>query len=180
MTLKGISGEGVKAHDIKDVEKKTHSLIKALLKIQDELIGSGPVEGLVPLARIVRRDSGAAEFRQKLDKLVAKLFSVIDNLLKEIGAIIAELTELSQAGHEVLLIRDEDVLIQNLRNGFGIVNSQLSEMRTMLNNLPGSADKEQLAMQVTSKYIAVVEELRQLYPIEERLEKLYRFVDGMV
>lgn len=181
MTLrKSLGGEGIKAHDIKDVEKRTHNLIKRLLKIQDELIGKGPTDGLVPLARIVRRDSGAMEFRQNLDKLVAKLFSVVESILKEIGIILSELTELAQAGHEVLLIRDEDVIIQNLMNGFGIINSQLKEMWTLLDNLPGSADKEQLALQTTSKYITVVEELRQLYPIEERLKKLYKFVDSMV
>ncbi len=181
MTLrKTLGGEGVKARDIKDVEKKTHDIIKALLKIQDELIGSGPVDGLVPLARIMERDSGAAEFRQTLDRLVARLFSVVDSLQKQIGAILTEPTRLAQEGHEFLLIRYEGVLIENLRHGFVIVSSQLAEMQALLDSLPGSADKEQLALQVTSKYVGLVEELKWLSPIEERLENLYKMVDGMV
>lgn len=181
MTIKkALGGEGVKARDIKDVEKRTHAILKALLGIQDELIGSGPADGLVPLARIVRQDPGAAEFRQRLDRLVAKLFSVAGSLQKQIEAVLAELLRLSQEGHEFLLIRDEDVLIGNLRHGFGIVGSQLAEMQALLDGLPGSADKDQLAMQVTSKYISIVEGLKWLSPIEERLENLYKMVDGLV
>ncbi len=175
-------GDGIKEKDIKDVEKRTNSLIKSLMKLHDELIGKSPTDGLVNLTRVVIRDPAAQEFRQKLDKLIAKIASMLDGLMKEIVQILKDLSELSQAGHDVLFIKDEDRYVQSLQQGFAIINDRLIEMQRELKNLLqiDAMDKESMAMQIINIYIGVVEELKLLHPVEEHLKQLYKVVDKMV
>ena len=173
---------GVKGKDIKDVEKRTTELIKSLMTIHDQLVGTSAVDGLVNLTRIVTNDPQATEFRQKLDKLIARLFSMIDTLVKELTSILGDLKALQAAGHDIILIKDEDRIIESLTMGFTLIGERLAEMRTQLKNLLQSdvLDREQLAMEVLSHYIAIVEELKQLHPVEEQLDELYALIDRVI
>lgn len=183
MTITGFGGKtGVKGKDIKDVEKRTTELIKSLMTIHDQLVGTTPTDGLVNLTRIVTNDPRAAEFRQKLDKLIARLFSMIDTLVKELASILGDLKDLQAAGHDIILIRDEDRIIESLHMGFTVIGERLAEMRTQLKSLLQSdvLDREQLAMEILSHYIAIVEELKQLHPVEEQLDELYSLIDRVI
>ncbi|MBS3164467.1 hypothetical protein J4439_03475 [Candidatus Woesearchaeota archaeon] len=181
MGIKDLIGkDGVKNKDIKDVERRTSELIRALIAIRNDLVGKGPADGLVHLSEIISRDPGNAEFRTILGKLVAKLYGTVDKLQKESEKILVELKEVAQAGHDILLIRNEDVLVENLTQGFAIVNDQLVEMRTGLRNLPQSADRDQLAADVMTRYMELIGALRQLSPMERELEKLYEEIERLV
>jgi len=176
-------GKRGKSADIDDIQNRTNEIIHKFIEIRDELVGRGPTQGLIHLSEIVLRDRTNTEIRSSFDKLVARLYSTVKNLLKEAERIRGDLQDLKETGHEFLLIRNEDVLVGNLNQGFVVIAEQLEYMEKEVDSLKTDPsqliDLRGISMSVIGRYMEILTALKQLYPVEKQLAALYKQVQNL-